>query len=167
MEEIWKDISGYGDNYKISNFGRVKSSYRQKRILKQPLNTYGYPFVNLSFKGVHKSIPIHTLVANYFLIKPSGKTEVNHKNGIKTDNNVLNLEWCTSSENSIHSFENGLQVSSKGEDRPLSKLKKYQVLLMRDMANNGLRGVELTKLFNVSASTVSSVINRRSWKHIT
>lgn len=101
MEEIWKDIEGYEGKYEISNTGRVKSYYGPRgdyRIayLKPRIGKQGYYFVNLTKNKKIKSKKIHRLIAEAFIPNPFNKAEVNHINGIKTDNNIDNLEWTTS-----------------------------------------------------------------------
>jgi hypothetical protein len=100
-QEIWKPIVGFEGRYEISNFGNVKSLLRHK-ILKPLKNANGYLFVSL-FKNNHsKNAKIHRLVAEHFLTNYEAKPEVNHKNGVKTDNAHTNLEWTTKSENCLH-----------------------------------------------------------------
>lgn len=104
QEEIWKDVVGYEGCYQISNLGRVKSLPRKKvlreRILKQGLDKDGYFCVALC-KSTHKTTKVHQLVAMAFLDhKPCGmKLVVNHKDFIRTNNCVENLEIVTSREN--------------------------------------------------------------------
>ena len=93
MQEIWKPIPYYENLYEVSNLGNVKS-LRNKIILK-PFLTRGYFSVNLSKDGICKTFLIHRLVALAFIPNPNNYKEVNHKDEIKTNNNVDNLEWCT------------------------------------------------------------------------
>lgn len=114
MIEIWKDIKGYEGLYQVSNLGRVKSlNYnhtKKEGILKPQLTCYGYLRINLKAKR-NKIYSVHRLVANAFIPKPKGKTQINHINEIKTDNNVSNLEWVTCKENINHGT--GIERRSK------------------------------------------------------
>lgn len=118
-EEIWKDIPEYKGIYQVSNSGRVKSLGNEKskkeRILKPIINPHGYCFVYLCMYGKSKAIYIHQLVAICFLgHKPCGyKLVINHKNFIRTDNRVENLEIVTQKENLNHYHRNREQLFSK------------------------------------------------------
>lgn len=107
MEEIRKDVVGYEWYYKVSSFGRVmwlinqQKQYRE-RILRPSSSTW-YCHINLCKDWVRKTGKIHRLVAESFISNPENKNLVNHKNGIKTDNRVENLEWVSYSENRLHS----------------------------------------------------------------
>lgn len=115
MEEIWKDIEGYEGHYQVSSFGRVKSiKLGKEKILKSHLHYRGYELINLSLCGCVKSFLIHRLVCSAFIKKPKNKFQVNHKDGVKTNNHVCNLEWCTQSENQKHAFVIGLQKQATG-----------------------------------------------------
>jgi hypothetical protein len=109
-QEIWKDIKGYEWLYQVSNKGDVKSLPKKWRwwhnwkILKWRNNWNWYFIVNLYKEWILKYYRIHRLVALTFLENPENKPCVNHKNWIRDDNILENLEWCTYSENMIHSI---------------------------------------------------------------
>ena len=123
MTEIWKDIPGFEGMYQASNLGNIKSLSRkvdnrymlQERVLKPALNAQGYLFVVLCKKGKTFDKRVNRLVAEAFIPNPYKKTYVNHKNEIKTDNNVENLEWMTPKENSNYSVKKIKQYSKNNE----------------------------------------------------
>ncbi len=172
--EVWKKILGYED-YEVSNLGRVKSlektdfmhrnnSYRtrKEKIMKNGVSN-GYKSVCLYKNKKSKTFTIHRLVLSSFVDNVENKKEVNHIDGNKYNNILENLEWCTSSENSIHAIKNGLQIIKKGEKQPNSKLKDFEVIEIR---NSHLTLKELSKMYNISISVVCSIKNRKSWLHI-
>lgn len=131
--EIWKDIKDFEGYYQVSNLGNVKSLDRKSetngrirnikgRILKQSTNPKGYKLVFLCKAGIISPINVHRLVCLAFIKNTFCKGDVNHKNGIKSDNNVDNLEWLTRSENVKHAFDNGLNY--------VSEVRKLKFLLI-------------------------------------
>lgn len=109
MEETWKDIRGYKGSYQISNLGRVKSLPKKytprEKILKGGMVPDGYLTVTLyPTRKVKKTHYIHILVASHFIPNPEKKRDVNHKDGIKTNNEESNLEWMTPLENTRHAI---------------------------------------------------------------
>lgn len=112
--------------YQISNFGNVKN-IKKNKLLKPAINKDGYYTLLLSKNGVQKSFKVHKLVASHFLKEPI--IQVNHKNGIKTDNNIDNLEYVTLHENILHSWINGL---SKGKYKNVGNHARRIIQLDKD-----------------------------------
>ena len=99
-DEIWCPVKNYENLYEVSNQGRVKSiGYGKERILKPGINTQGYLQVVLCKNGEKNNCVIHRLVAQTFIPNPDNLPEVNHKDEDKTNNSVLNLEWCDRKSN--------------------------------------------------------------------
>lgn len=105
--EEWKDIEGFAGLYQVSNCGRVRS-LRKGILLRPAKNKFGYMYCALSKNGKLHGKKVHRLVAQAFVENPLKRTQVNHKDGNKANNNADNLEWCTYSENTMHAVNNGL-----------------------------------------------------------
>lgn len=118
-KEIWRDITGYEGLYQISNLGNVKSlgnnKTRKDKVLKQIKNKSGYLHVNLCKKGKSKIHKTHRLVAQAFLPNPYNFTDVNHKDEVKTNNNVENLEWCTREYNNNYGSHNERSTKARSK----------------------------------------------------
>lgn len=169
--EIWKTIEGF-ENYEISNLGSIKVNlkfrkYRsyQSKILNPPLDKDGYYRTAITKNGKRYMKTIHRLVALNFIENKENKPCVNHINGIKTDNRVENLEWCTVKENNIHAIKIGLSKQEPGEKHHMSKLKEKEVLEIIENKNN-LTQKQLGLEYNISQTQISRIINKKRWNHI-
>ena len=116
-KEIWKPIDGFNGYYEISNFGNVRSVKRyvrsrggsrpvESRMKEQFFNPRGYLRVALFKEQKCKKFFVHRLVAMAFIPNPLNLPFINHKNEIKTDNRVENLEWCTAEYNDNYGSRN-------------------------------------------------------------
>ena len=103
--ELWNNIgsSVCGNAYCVSTMGRIWSS--KNGVLKTPLNQNGYTHLSLDIDGKWHRHLVHRIVANSFIPNPFNKPTVNHKNGIRNDNRIENLEWATSKEQNLHSYQ--------------------------------------------------------------
>lgn len=120
MTEIWKPIAGYEGLYEVSNLGNIKS-LRRNKIMKQGVHSFGYRYVILSKNNESKNLLVHRLVAEAFISKIEGKTDVNHIDGNKYNNSVDNLEWVSKSENMYHAYRTGIRCvteKQRGLGRP-------------------------------------------------
>lgn len=141
----WVPIVGYEGLYEVSSQGDVRSidrlettkgNYLKKRrgVSLKPGKVRGYNRVSLCKNGCIKQISVHRLVAEAFIPNPDNKPCINHKNAIKSDNRVENLEWCTHSENTLHAIENGLYIPlppiKKGDKHKTSTKEKMSVVMM-------------------------------------
>jgi hypothetical protein len=157
------DIVGYEGLYSVSNDGWVYS-WKTKKYLKPQLQNNGYVTVRLYLNKKSKVIPIHRIVGQTFLPNPLNLRTVNHKDYDKTNNNVLNLEWMTHQENSLHSTMRGI---TSGENNGNSKLTKQQVIEIRQKYKfRKYTYLDLSKEYGVLKTYVGRIINRQVWSHI-
>lgn len=144
MKEIWKDIKGYKGYYMVSNLGRVKSLGRviiyksgkkialKDKILKQTPDKYGYLMVGLNKNNIQKKCRVHQLVSITFLnhkLDGTNKLCTDHKNNIKSDNRLDNLQIITIRENSTKDKNN---VTSEHPGVCLLYDNKYQASITID-----------------------------------
>lgn len=149
--EVWKKVPGFNDKYEVSNTGNVRN---EKGHLLRPFLTHqGYLMVTLCENGKRKQIRLNRLVAEAFIANPDNKPEVNHKNGIKTDNAATNLEWATKSENMIHAYKSGLQKKGKHHIR--------KVVCLNDGKTYFSIG-EAARAYDMNRNAVSACCRRKS-----
>ncbi len=176
MEEVWKDIKNFEELYQVSNLGRVKSCNRFKnnngglvkiseKIMKPHLNTSGYYQAILS-KNNKKYMPLlHRLMAEAFLDNPNNYPQINHINGIKTDNRLENLEWCSASENQKHAYKTGLSETRFNENARHAKLTNAQVLEIRQLKDR-MTLKEIGEKYGVTLHAIHRILANKNWQHL-
>lgn len=179
-QETWATISNYEGYYEISTFGRTKSLARiivtiyngkerlrkiQERIRKTSLHDHGYLQVALNKLGGMKTFFVHRLVAEAFIPNPCGLPEVNHKNGIKIDNFINNLEWVTTEGNNKHSITTGL-FHNVGEKHGMSKLTDSDIPVIKRRLQYGETCTTIAKDYQVSRKCIGLIKTQQTWKHV-
>lgn len=143
-ETIWKPVPAEFGPYEVSDLGDVRRSDGNKL---KPWLSMGYPYVGLSNDGTQVKIAVHRLVALAFIPNPEQKDRVNHRDGIKTNNMVWNLEWSTARENTDHARETGL-IERKLSPEEIAEIKALRT-------RRPLMGMKtVAKLFGIHRSMV-------------
>jgi hypothetical protein len=171
----WRDIPGYEGIYQISSNGDVirlagSPKCKKTRPIKAFVSTGGYVVVALTRNSKPRSLGVHRLVCWAFLGE-QGDLWVNHKNGVKTDNRLENLEYVTPAENAQHAYDMGLQPSRRGEANFHASLTEDKVWAIRMIAAHCLDGFpggrkNLAKLFGISKTALANVLSGESWQHV-
>ena len=175
--EEWRPVVGWEGVYSVSSMGRVRAEdrlvpfpdgrvrrYRQ-RVLSDRLINSGYLTAALWYAKIPSYRLVHHLVTEAFIGPIPTGLQVNHKNGIKRDNRVCNLEIVTAAENVAHSVRLGL--APRGEDSVTSKLRESQVAEIRSRyADGGVSQMELAAEFGVQRGTIGKIVRGERWAHI-
>lgn len=115
MKEEWKPVDGYDGRYEVSNLG----NFRRVEYIKPIVKKHGYAVVSLHKNGRVKTKTMHRLVAETFIPRIDGKTQVNHKDEDKTNNRVDNLEWVTAEENCNYGTRTIRATAKNGSKTPI------------------------------------------------
>lgn len=158
---MWKDIYNYEGKYIIDNNGNVKN-VKSGKVLSPANSGKGYMMLYLIKDGVKERKYIHRIVAESFIPNPNNYKQVNHKDGIKNNNNVENLEWVTPSQNIKHAYREGLKKpffsGINGKNHPCSK-----GILQIDKNNNIIKKWEnisrASEELNISVPCISMCCN--------
>lgn len=164
LVEVFKDITGYEGQYQIGNQGSVKSLARRpqgrvapitEKLLSFKISKSGYPTLGLC-KGNKKTFfTIHRLVAQHFIDNPENKPTVNHRDTVKTNNCVSNLEWSTHREQMSHAVDNNL-LELRGAPRYSPEMKQQ---LQNEHSTTGISISALSRKYGVSERTIGRVVN--------
>lgn len=176
--EIWKDIPGYEGMYQVSNLGNFRSldrtikrhnnstMKRKGSLLKTSKDKDGYLLINLTKNNKAIKGKVHRIVAEVFLDNENNYPCVNHINGIKDDNRVENLEWCSYKQNSIHARDNGLLKPAKGIRNGSHKLTEADVIKIKGLVRSGRSMSSVAKEYNVAATSIRYIMIGRNWKYV-
>lgn len=169
--EIWKDVRGYEGVYQVSNLGKIRSIDRlcvdvngknrrmKGREILQAINTVGYKKVTLSANGESVNFLVHRIVAEAFIENSQNKRTVNHIDGNKHNNNALNLEWMSHSENERHAMNIGIKVHKNSKPRRLNhEILAVSLSIKRDKETMTYQ--QLSKKYSMSFSSVWKALNR-------
>jgi hypothetical protein len=167
----WRPVVGFEDFYAVSSAGRVKRTAPGRRtrpgfVLRVRLMyKRGYPTVKLcTGNGTYHVALVHRLVATAFIGPPPEGGEVNHKDGVQSNNDWRNLEWTTRLGNAQHAAKTGLY--KKGADVKGSKLTVDEVRAILALRTCGWTYEMLAKGFGVSGGTIGCILSRKWWKDV-
>ena len=156
-----KQIKGSID-YFVTNTGRV---FRKERELKKNKSTNGYVTVSVLYiNGERKLHYVHRLVAEAFLPNPENKKFVNHKNLIKNDNRVENLEWVTPKENNVHAHKNGAFRTNGAHHHAVHCDEVIHKIC--SLIQEGRRTIDIINTVSVDKSLIFNIRKRKAWMHI-
>lgn len=168
MSEKWKDIIRYEGLYRVSTLGRIRSLIyyhgSKSRILKQWLTPNKYLQVELCKNGFRRSHNVHRLVLETFIGLCSNGYQCRHLDGNSQNNNLINLQWGTASENSMDRVGHGTMLY--GTNHPNSKLMDDDIREIRLFSRKGVSQRQLGLMFNVDHSTICSILKGETWKRV-
>lgn len=159
MEELFEKV---GDNYLVSNNG-VVINIKRDIVMKTRFDKQGYEVLVLQLNGRPTNCSIHRLVATCFLDNPYNLPQVNHIDGVKSNNIVSNLEWVTPSQNNQHAYD--LSLRKQGEEHHKAKLNASDVNEIRDRLANGESHRYIASCYAVGRTTISKIAAGQIWKH--
>lgn len=178
--EEWRDVKGWEDRYEVSSFGRVRSkSYLKQtrnmhgpmsfmtksRFMKLSVNSDGYCTIDLCKNKTRHTSLVHRLVAEVFIENLLDLPVINHKDSVRTNNAVDNLEWSTQKYNVQHGYNTGSN-SNAGEKHPRKILSD---LIVRNMRSRFIAGESVAQIaddLGFRRDTTKSAITGKNWGHV-
>lgn len=157
--EQWRDVPGYKGRYRVSSKGHVYSLLTDK-VLKQDTNRTGYNLVRLYKGGESKTLYVHRLVLLAFV--GDSELDTNHKNGIRDDNRLANLEYVTPKQNTAHAIRLNGTWHPGGEDHPMAKLSRKEVREIRRLKGQMTQRAMAEK-YGVGEAQISRIISGTRW----
>jgi hypothetical protein len=171
MAITYADIPVTQGAYSAGSDGSIRSNPRLAsdgrkifgKNIKLLKTSNGYLFFAARSKSFSGPMLVHRAVLSAFAGKMMD-LDVNHKNGVKDDNRLENLEWNTRSQNQSHAANNGLKPI--GEKSHLSKLKEKQVIEIRKLLESGIPQSKISAIYGVSQTTISKIKTNKKWKQL-
>ena len=176
QNEEWRPVVDWEDEYEVSSTGRVRGIDRVLSPdglaprkwsgieLSRCSDTNSYPLVILHKAGCRRTRQVHRLVLEAFVgRRPLGK-EARHLDGVRTNNNIKNLEWATHADNEADKDKHGTRI--QGEDQWKSKLTEDQVEQIYVLRKDGLNYPEIASKFDVTPENIGYVVRGETWKHV-
>lgn len=175
-EILWKPIPGFS-RYHASTEGDIKTfnwyGSGREMIMKPAKDKGGYMrTMIIGDDGINHTVKVHRIIAITFMPNPENKETVNHKNGIKHDNRLINLEWATRSENLIHAFSTQLMKPKKGELNGCATLTDKQVIEIRKnyvygkTHKEGETKKQIAARYGTTFSVIKAIVQGQTWKHL-
>jgi hypothetical protein len=175
MVETWKPVAGYERHYEVSSEGQARRiSPAQNtfpgRLLKPHTARHGYKRFAFAVENTVKHCNAHRVVWEAFVGPIAPGLQINHKNGVKDDNRLSNLEVVTPSENTLHGFRvlgrQGVRNPMPGSKHGNSKLTEADLPKMIALRQSGLSQQKIATLFGVDQTTVSRILLGKAWTHV-
>ena len=142
-------------NYLLDELGNIINQ-KSGSAIKLQINQKGYKCCNLYIEGKYRNFKLHKLIAEYFIPNPNNYSCINHIDGDKLNNSLLNLEWCTLSHNTKHAYKLGLIKRNKLFSDDIEK-EIYLILLSKKYTQH-----KVAKLYNTNQATIHNIWKRQS-----
>jgi hypothetical protein len=180
---VFKDVAGYEGLYAVNEMGEVWSYEKISPVglngglvkrgghLLKPMRASRrttHQRVILTKDGKRKQHLIHRLVAQAFILNPDNMPFINHKDCNPENNHVLNLEWCTAQQNSIHAYQNGRWTppNQQGAKNANSKLTEKDVIEIRKLHGEVKNCAEIARRFFVNPKTINMIVRGTRWQNV-
>ena len=169
--EIWKQVPRWENIYEVSNLGRVRRVAPVKgketcRLMNFSDCGYGYKYVKFRFNGRSERPLVHRVVMEAFVGSRPSQIQVNHKDGIRSNNALSNLEYVTCSENHKHAYSvlGRTKTNTKGEKNGMAKLTSYKVEEIRRMySRGGITQQKIADQYGVNQTMIGFIVRRANW----
>lgn len=167
-DEEWAYIADTNQYYAVSTEGRVISFARdgtnKTHIMKPTRTPQGYVRLSINVNGKRTNANVHRLVLSTFVGPQEGLIYVNHKDGIKHNNKLSNLEWCTASQNNLHAYAMGLSTR-RGAKNSKAILTEREVLFIRYIKGlyPSVKPIDIARFYGISNTPINKILNFQSW----